>query len=302
MQNKINTTSKFLDPFLVSKLNSLELKARLVVEGFKAGLHKSPYHGFSVEFSQHRPYTQGDSIKNIDWKVYAKSDKYFIKQFEEETNLIANIIVDSSNSMNFKSAGKITKFDYSIVLAAAFSYLLINQQDAVGLHLFDEKLKVSITERSSKTHLKTILNELNKVQPLGKSSIANSLNEAAQRIKKRGLTIIISDFFDDAEKIVSAIKKIHYRKNEIIVFQILDSDELNFGFGGDKTFIDLETREKISTTPFQIQRAYQDAMNDFILKLKREFLSIGIDYNIVETHLSYEKALFNCFMKREKMN
>ncbi|GAB4152732.1 MAG: hypothetical protein Fur0015_15240 [Ignavibacteriales bacterium] len=204
--------------------------------------------------------------------------------------------------MNFKSTGKITKFDYSIILAAAFSYLLINQQDAVGLHLFDEKLKISIPERSSKAHLKTILTELNKVQPSGKSSIANCLDEAAKKINKRGLTIIISDFFDDAAEIVSAIKKIHFKRNEILIFQILDPDELNFGFGGDKTFVDLETSEKISTLPFQIQRAYQEAMNDFIAKLKKEFMSIGIEYNLIETNQPFERALFNYFMKREKLN
>ncbi|PJA97013.1 MAG: DUF58 domain-containing protein [Ignavibacteriales bacterium CG_4_9_14_3_um_filter_34_10] len=302
MQNKFSIEQKYLNPIVVSKLNSLELKARLVVEGFKAGLHKSPYHGFSVEFSQHRPYMQGDSIKNIDWKVYAKSEKYFIKQYEEETNLIADIIVDCSNSMNFKSDANISKFEYSIILAAAFSYLLINQQDAAGLHLFAEKLKVSIPYKSSRSHLKTILTELNNIKPAGITSISAGLDEVAKRINKRGLTIIISDFFDDLDEIISSIKRIHYKKNEIIIFQILDLIELDFGFGSDKTFVDLETNEKISTLPFQIQRAYQEAMNDFLSKFKNECLSLGVEYNLITTKTPFDKALFSYFAKRSRLN
>jgi len=302
VQSKISVEQKYLNPVVVSKLNSLELKARFVVEGFKAGLHKSPYHGFSVEFSQHRPYMQGDTIKNIDWKVYAKSEKYFIKQYEEETNLIADIIVDCSNSMKFKSGENISKFDYSIILAAAFSYLLINQQDAAGLHLFAEKLKVSVPRKSSRSHLKTILTELNNIKPEGITSVSAGLNEVAKKITKRGLTIIISDFFDNLDEIISSIKRIHYKKNEIIVFQILDQAELDFGFGSDKTFIDLETNEKISTLPFQIQRAYQEAMNDFLSKFKNECLALGVEYNLITTQTPFDKALFSYFAKRTRLN
>jgi len=302
LKKEIKVESKFLDPLIVSKLKSLELKARFVVEGFKVGLHKSPYHGFSAEFSQHRPYMQGDIIRNVDWKVFAKTEKYFIKQFEEETNLIANIVVDCSNSMSYSSEGNISKFDYSVILAASLAFLLIDQQDAVGLKLFSDSVKISIPAKASKTHLKTILGELNNISPSGVTEIAKNLNDIASKINKRGLTIIISDFFDDVEEIVTSLKRIHFMKNEVIVFQILDPLELNFGFGRDSKFIDLETGEKISTQPYQIQKVYQNAMRLFIDKLQSENLALGIEYNLISTNTPFEKALFSYFKKRSRLN
>ncbi|NMB81998.1 MAG: DUF58 domain-containing protein [Ignavibacteria bacterium] len=292
---------KYLDPSVISKLKSLELKARTIVDGFMVGLHRSPYHGFSVEFSEHRPYMQGDPIKNIDWKVFAKREKYFIKQFEEETNLICNIFLDISKSMQFKHSATVSKIDYGITLAAALSYILINQQDSVGLTTFSDKIYDYFPPKSNRVYLKTLLTGLNKIKPTGSTKTASCLDSVAEKIKKRGLTIIISDFFDDLSSVMKALKHIHYKKNEIIVFQLLDPIEKSFGFDRDSIFVDLETDEQMTTQPHQIKRSYQEAMNDYLTKFKNECLNYGIEYNLIETDQPFDKALVSYFAKRERM-
>lgn len=301
MSIKKSDVRKYLNPEIISGLKTLELRAKMIVEGFMIGLHKSPYHGFSVEFAEHRPYMQGDSLKNIDWKVFAKSEKYFIKKFEEETNLICNIFIDCSKSMNFKYTGKISKLDYAINLTAALSYILINQQDSVGLIIYSDSIKKILPPKSNKVYLKTILTELANLKSEGKTETFNVLNSVADKIRKRGLTIIISDFFDDLDSTISAIKKIHFKKNEIIVFQILDPIEKSFGFESDSIFIDLETNEKLSSQPHHIQKVYQESMNEFLIKFKNECLNLNVDYNLIETNQSFEKALLSYFAKREKL-
>jgi uncharacterized protein (DUF58 family) len=292
---------KFLDPSVVSKLKTLELRARMVVEGFMVGLHKSPYHGFSVEFSQHRPYMQGDSLKNVDWKVYAKSEKYFIKQFEEETNLISHIFLDVSNSMNFKHDGKVTKLDYATNLAAALSYLMINQQDSVGLITYSDEIQNYLPPKSNRTYLTNLLTALAQTKSQGKTSFNRCLDNVAEKLKKRGLTIIISDFFDDIETTISALKQIHFKKNEVIVFQILDPIEKSFGFDRDAIFVDMETSEKLTSQPHHIQKAYQEAMKEFLNRIKSECLNLGIEYNLIETNQPFDKALMSYFSKRAKL-
>jgi len=299
---KASDYKKFLDPAVISKLRTLELKARMIVEGFMVGLHRSPYHGFSVEFSEHRPYMQGDPIKNIDWKVYAKREKYFIKQYEEETNLICNIFLDISKSMQFKNKSALTKLEYGITLTAALSYLMINQQDAVGLTLYSDKIHNYLPPKSNRVYLKTLLTSLNQVKPSGATTTAKCLDSVAEKIKKRGLTIIISDFFDDLNSIMTALKHIHYKKNEVIIFQLLDPIEKSFGFDRDSIFVDLETEEQMTTQPHQIKRAYQEAMNDYLNKLKSECLNYGIEYNLIETNQPFESALLSYFAKKARMN
>jgi len=294
--------TKYLDPSFISKLKTLELKARSVVEGFKVGLHRSPFHGFSAEFSEHRPYMQGDPLKNIDWKVYGKSEKFVIKQYEEETNLLCHIFVDASKSMSFKHSAKVTKLEYAITLAASLAYLMINQQDAVGLVVYSDKIHDYLPPKANKVYLKSILNTLNKIEATGVTSTSNCLNAIAEKIKKRGLTIVISDFFDEPDSIINALKHIHYKNNEVIVFQILDPMEKNFGFDRDAIFVDLETRDELTTQPHQIQRAYQQAMKEFLSKIKNECLNFGIEYNLIDTNQSFDKALLGYFMKRLRMN
>ncbi len=303
MNNSNSQIKNYLDPSFVSKIKSLELKAKTVVEGFKVGLHKSPYHGFSVEFSEHKPYMQGDPIKNIDWKIYGKSDKFFIKQFEEETNLICHILLDVSASMDYKHQAQLTKLEYGTTLAASLSYLMIQQQDAVGMSFYSDKIEKYLPPKATRVYLHTILSLLQNVNQNGnKTETAVCLNSIAQKIKKRGLVIIISDFFDDVGKVISALKHFKYKKNEVIVFQILDPIEKSFAFGNDAIFVDKETSEEITTQPYQIQKAYQSAMNDYLTKLKSECLNNKIEYNLIDTTTSFDKALFSYFKKRVRMN
>ncbi len=292
---------KYLNPAIISKLNSLELRARLVVEGFMVGLHKSPYHGFSVEFTEHRPYMQGDALKDIDWKVYGKTEKFFIKQYEEETNLKSYILLDTSKSMLFASEGNISKLEYATTLVAGLSYLMIRQQDAVGLTLYSDKINKYFPPKVSKPYLQELLKHLAELSASDKTNTASCLNSIAEKIKRRGLVIIVSDFFDDISSILSALKHFRYQKNEVIVFQILDPLERNFSFGRDAIFKDLETEDEITTQPYQIQKAYKEAMGNFVSKIKTECLNSHIEYNLIETSEPFDKALFSYIQKRSKL-
>jgi uncharacterized protein (DUF58 family) len=296
-----NEYKKYLNPSIISRVSGLELRARMIVEGFLVGLHKSPYHGFSAQFSQHRPYIQGDPLRDIDWKVYAKSDKYYIKQYEEETNLICNIFLDTSNSMSFKYASGVTKLDYGITLAAAISYLLMNQKDAVGLALYSDKIDSYLPPRASRVYLQTIMTALGNTRAQGKTSILNCLDQIAGKIKKRGLTIFISDLMEDSEAVIKTLKHVHFKKNEVIVFHLLDPAEVNFNFENDASFVDLETGEEIITQPHLIKKAYRDKMKQHLDYLKKECRNHGIEYNLIDTSQSFEKALMSYYMKRAKM-
>ena len=293
---------KFLDPAIVSKLSSLELKARFIVEGFMLGLHRSPYHGFSVEFSQHRPYIQGDNPKDIDWKVYAKSDKFFVKQYEEETNLKCHILLDISKSMSFASEGNLTKLEYASMLVAALSYLMLNQKDATGLVLYSDKIHQYLPPKATNIYLSEILKKLAVITPTGNTQTAACLNSIAESINKKGLIIIISDLLDDITKVLSSLKHFRFKKNEVVVFQILDPKERNFAFGRDAIFKDLETDEEMTTQPHLLQKSYQDAFNNFLKSIKNDSLNYGIDYNLLDTSIPFDKALYAYLQKRIKLN
>ncbi len=290
-----------LNPSIIPKINSLELRARLVVEGFMVGLHKSPYHGFSVEFTQHRPYMQGDGLKDVDWKVYGKTEKFFIKQYEEETNLKSYILLDVSKSMDFSSGDSVSKLDYASTLAAALSYLMIKQQDAAGLTLYSNKIVQHLPPKAARPYLHQILRTLSLANPSDTTNTATCLNSVAEKIKRRGLVIIISDLFDDVSSIISALKHFSYNKNEVIVFQILDPMERSFAFGKDAIFKDMETEEEMTTQPYQIQKAYKLAMEEFVNTIKRECLNSNIDYNLIETSAPFDKALLSYIQKRSKL-
>lgn len=290
-----------LDPSIISKINSLELRARLVVEGFMVGLHKSPYHGFSVEFIQHRPYMQGDSLRDVDWKVYGKTEKFYIKQYEEETNLRSYILLDVSKSMQFSSGNNTSKLEYASTLAAALSYLMMKQQDAFGLTLYSDRIVQYLPPKATKSYLRQILKSLVSVKASDTTNTAACLNSVAEKIKRRGLVIIISDLFDDIESVISALKHFSYQKNEIIVFQILDPIERNFAFGRDAIFKDMESEEELTTQPYQIQKAYKLAMEEFIGKIKNECLNSKIDFNIIETSTPFDKALMSYIQKRRRL-
>ena len=244
----------------------MALRARLVVEGYIIGQHKSPYHGFSVEFAEHRAYGPGDEIRHVDWKLYGKTDRYYVKQYEEETNLKAYILLDTSRSMKYTS-GTVTKLDYASYLSAALTYLMLNQQDGTGLILFDEKIQKFIPPRSTPSYLNTILKNLEKPTFGSDTDIGLVLHEMAERIKKRGLVILISDLMDDQEAVLSGLKHFRHNKQEVILFHILDRKELDFKFNTRTRFKDMESASQLTTEPWQIKSSYkkriQRLQNDY---------------------------------------
>lgn len=292
---------KYLDPAIISGISSLELRARLIVEGFLLGLHRSPYHGFSIEFSQHRQYMQGDSPKDIDWKVYGKTDRFYVKQYEEETNLKCYVVLDVSKSMSYASEGRISKLEYGKILASALSYICIKQKDAIGLTLYSDTVKKVLLPKASYSYLKEILIALSENGSGGGTNTSECLFTITEKIKRKGLVIIISDFFDDITTVLKAIKQFRYMKNEVIVFQILDPLERTFAFGRDSVFIDLETKEEMTTQPHQIRKAYKEAMDDYLELIKTECLNAGIEYNLLDTSISFDKALYSYLQKRIKL-
>lgn len=271
----------------------------MVVEGFIAGLHKSPYHGFSVEFAEHRQYMPGDNIRNIDWKVYAKSDRYYIKQFEEETNLKAYILLDCSASMAYSSGDRISKLDYAGLLTAALSYMMLRQRDAVGLVTFDDKLRRYIPPRSKSGHLHLLLNEIAAQRPSEATDISATLHEMAERIKRRGLIIIMSDLLDDADKIISGLKHFRYNKHEMIVFHILDPRERDFAFSSEAVFKDMETGEEITTQPYQIKHDFAQQVKGFSDEIANACRQSNINYFPIDTSMPFDTALYAFLSKRE---
>ena len=292
---------KYLQPAVVAQLANMELRARFVVEGFITGLHKSPYHGFSVEFTEHRQYMPGDEIKHIVWKAYGKTDRFYIKQFEEETNLKSYIIVDASRSMDYASKGNLKKFEYASYIAAALSFMMIEQRDAVGLTLFDEGIRVSLPPRATRSYLKEILKELESAQPANKTGTSASLNLIAEQIKRRGLVIVLSDLFDKPESVMTALKHFRHKGHEVVVMQVLDPLERSFAFDSDAIFKDLETQEELMTQPWHIQKAYQQSMQEFLDFYKRRCRDNNIDYVLLDTSTPFDKALFQYLNKRKRM-
>lgn len=291
---------KYLSPENLSQVDNLEIKAKLVVEGFITGMHRSPYHGFSVEFAEHRHYRPGDSLRYLDWKLLARQERYYIKQFQEETNLRSMIIVDSSASMNYASSGNVTKFDYAITLAAAISYLLFRQRDSVGISTFDNKVRSFMPPKSKQSYLSEIIRTLAETQPSDTSSSAAPLDEIAERLHRRGLILIMSDFFDDIEEITRALSHFRHKAHDIVCFQILDPREIDFKFGNSSQFIDMESGEEMITQPQQIRKSYEEAMNQFMQTLKKRCRNLNIDYSLVRTNEPFDKAMREFVSKRQK--
>ncbi|MAO87057.1 MAG: DUF58 domain-containing protein [Candidatus Marinimicrobia bacterium] len=278
----------------------MALRARLVVEGYIIGQHKSPYHGFSVEFAEHRAYGPGDEIRHVDWKLYGKTDRYYVKQYEEETNLKAYILLDTSRSMKYTS-GTVTKLDYASYLSAALTYLMLNQQDGTGLILFDEKIQKFIPPRSTPSYLNTILKNLEKPTFGSDTDIGLVLHEMAERIKKRGLVILISDLMDDQEAVLSGLKHFRHNKQEVILFHILDRKELDFKFNTRTRFKDMESASQLTTEPWQIKSSYKKRIQRLQNDYKKQCREQLIDYVPLFTDQSLDIALNSYLNKRQKL-
>jgi uncharacterized protein (DUF58 family) len=298
----VNGALKYLQPEVVAQLTTMELRARLVVEGFITGLHKSPYHGFSVEFTEHRQYMPGDEIKHIDWKAYGKTDRYYIKQYEEETNLKSYILLDASASMRYASQGRLSKLEYASYVSAALAYLMVEQRDAVGLTVYDEQIRTAIPPRATQSNLRLLLSELERITPGNKTGIGASLHQVAEQIKRRGLVIVLSDFFDNQKEVITALKHFRHKGNEVIVMQVLDPMERSFAFGTDAIFRDVESQEELMTQPWHIQKAYRDSMMDFLETYKRECRENAIDYLVLDTSTPFDRALMEYLTKRRRLN
>ena len=278
----------------------MALRARLVVEGYIIGQHKSPYHGFSGEFAEHRAYGPGDEIRHVDWKLYGKTDRYYVKQYEEETNLKAYILLDTSRSMKYTS-GTVTKLDYASYLSAALTYLMLNQQDGTGLILFDEKIQKFIPPRSTPSYLNTILKNLEKPTFGSDTDIGLVLHEMAERIKKRGLVILISDLMDDQEAVLSGLKHFRHNKQEVILFHILDRKELDFKFNTRTRFKDMESASQLTTEPWQIKSSYKKRIQRLQNDYKKQCREQLIDYVPLFTDQSLDIALNSYLNKRQKL-
>lgn len=290
--------TRYLRPEVIAGLKGIDLKARLIVEGFISGLHKSPYRGRSVEFADFRSYNPGDALKSIDWKVYARTDRYYVKEYEERTNLKAYLLVDVSNSMSYGK--KISKYEYASCLAASMGYLLIKQRDSVGLCLFDEGIRHLIWPSSRGTHLKFILELLDRTRPSSKTSVARTITEIAAKIKRRGMVIIFSDFIDDPDETIKSISLLRTMKNEVIVFLLLDPDEQNFPFRIPARFHDLETGQEILINPRMIREDYRQRVKQLISYYQQNFLNQGVDFMAITTDTPFDLALFAFLETRKK--
>ena len=285
---------------MVAMLDSISMKAKMVVEGYIIGQHRSPYHGFSVEFAEHRSYEPGDEIRHIDWKLYGKTNRLYVKRYEEETNLRAHLILDTSKSMAYTSGG-VSKLEYGSYLLAALSYLMIRQQDAAGVVLFDEDIKTFIPPKSIPSHLNTLLNTLDIKAPGEDTKIEPVLHEMAERIKKRGLVIIISDLFDDPENIMNGLKHFRHSKQEVILFHILDRNELEFDFNSRTKFVDMESGEELTTDPWHVKNEYKNLIKGLQDYYKSECRLNLIDYVPLFTDDSLDKGLSEYFNKRQRL-
>lgn len=292
------SVEKYLKPEVINQIKRLDMRAQFVVKGFLQGLHASPFHGFSVEFSEHRRYASGDDPKDIDWLVYAKTDKYYVKKFEAETNITGYLVMDLSQSMGFTHRQDLTKFDYAICLAAALAYLMIYQQDPVGLITFDTKVKDSLAPKSKRTQLGTLLAHLAKLKPTGPTDIGKSLTQIAAMFRHRSLVMIFSDLLADPGPVFQALRRMRHRGHDVILFHILDEAEVTFPYDGMVEFEDPETNELVVVDASSYRRDYQSEIAAFRAMYKQECFQSGIDYVPLDTSMQFDKALLGYLLSR----
>jgi uncharacterized protein (DUF58 family) len=293
------STRQLADPQTLARIARLELRARAVVEGVISGMHRSPHRGSSVEFAQHRDYVPGDEIRHIDWKVYARSDRYHIKQFEEETNLKATLVLDASASMDYKGEhAPLSKREYGAIVAAALASLLLRQRDAVGLATFDDGVRQYIPPASTSAHYRLLLDMLDRKDSRPKTDLGDTFHDLAERIRRRGLLIIVSDLFTDPDTILRGLQHFRHRKHEVIVFHILDRDELTFPFRDAAIFEGMEGEEPLTAEPNALRREYLRVFGDYILALKRGCRELGMDYAQMPTDQPIDAALSNYLAER----
>jgi uncharacterized protein (DUF58 family) len=292
---------RYLDPAALARVGNLELIARQVVEGFVSGRHRSPYHGFSVEYADHRPYVPGDELRSVDWKALARTDRYYVKLYEEETNLRAHIVLDASASMNFKQGAELDKFSYGAYLAAALSYLLIRQSDAVGLALVDNGIRQLVPARATPVHFRRLLDTLGEAAAQDDTALAPALHELAERVRGRGLVIVISDMIDDLDAMMAGLQHLRHRRHEVIVFHLIDPAERDFPYAKSARFKDMEGAGQLVANPKALRAAYLDRFGKFVETLATECHRNRIGHHVVSTDQPYAEFLGHFLDKRSRL-
>jgi len=293
------SVEKYLKPEVINQIKRLDLRAQFVVKGFLQGLHASPFHGFSVEFSEHRKYTAGDDPKDIDWLVYAKTDKYYVKKFEAETNITGYLVMDLSRSMGYTYRQELNKFDYAVCLAAALCYLMIYQQDPVGLITFDEKVRDSLPPKSKRTQLGNLLSHLSRLEPTGQTDIGNSILQVAAMLRHRSLVMIFSDLLTDPEPVFHSLRVLRHGGHDVILFHVLDEAEVHFPFDGVIEFEEPETEEKVQVDATGYRREYLSGVEAFRDEYRQVCFQTGVDYVELDTSMQFDKALMEYLTNRK---
>jgi len=292
--------ARYLDPAVVARLGTIDLKARTIVEGFLTGLHRSPYKGFSVEFAEYRQYIPGDDLATLDWKVYARSDRHFVKKFEEETNLTCHLLLDVSGSMAYASGG-ITKLQYGSYLTAALAYLMHRQRDSFGLIAFDDSIAALLPASARAGHLRAVLLALERLKIGAKTDVAKPLRDLAAVVRKRGLVVLVSDLLDDPVRVLDGLKHFRYRGTDVIVFHVLDPYELQFPFEQAARFRDMETADEVMAVPSTVRQGYLERLQGLIATYRRELGLVGIDYCLLDTSQPLELGLMSYLMTRRRV-
>jgi uncharacterized protein (DUF58 family) len=295
------TRNRYLDAESLARLKNLSLAARLVVEGLYAGMHKSPYRGFSVEFAEHREYTPGVDPRHIDWRVFGRRDKLYVKQYEEETALRCYVLLDKSASMAYKSDPVLTKLEYASFLAASLSYLMVSQHDSVGLITYDTGVRDFVPPRQGTGHLRAVTERLEQTEPGGETSLSDTFHQLAESIKRRALVVVLSDLLDDPDAIVQALKHFRHKKHEVIVLQILDPAELTFPFDDVNCIADMETNREVISDPRAFRKAYLEEFERFLEVIRRGCLEGQIDYGLAQTDKPFAAFLGEYLARRQTM-
>lgn len=289
----------YFDPKVLAGISNLYLRARWVVEGTMSGIHRSRSKGFSVEFEEHREYSPGDEIRRIDWKALGKFDRYFIKEYEDETNLRAHLLLDSSASMDYASDG-VTKFDYGCTLTASLAYLILRQQDAAGLVTFSDRIEAFIPPRSKRDYLTQILHALESRRPAGETNVGKILQEIAGKVTRRGVVILVSDLLDEPAEIIKGLRLFRFKGNDVIVFHLLDQAELDLPFEGNILFEDLEAANlNVIADPRAIRQTYRQVVEEFTSHMRKECHDSSIDYQLISTSTPLDRALASYLSWRE---
>ena len=294
-------SKKFLHPEAIKRISRLELRARQIVEGFLSGIHRSPYFGQSVEFLQHRQYVPGDDLRHVDWKVWAKQDRYYVKQFEEETNMRSTLLVDVSASMQYGS-GPLTKYDYGCTIAATLAYLLLRQQDSVGCVAFDEKVRMKVPALSKRTHIMSIVNALANDEPKEKTDFYEILRQVAEEFPRRGMMILVSDLLGDRKGLIKGLKLLRQRGHDVMVFHVMDDDELDFPFSGPTRFEGLELPDHLNCNPRALRTGYLEALDRFLEEVRRNCAKNTCDYDLIRTSKSLDSVLASYLSNRLGMH